>query len=154
MELFITPKKAAASCADGNNGGCSHYCNGHTNVCECPSCWILKDDGVTCTPDPAKMAITCDQTGMALELDLCIYTGDASDAITLAFDQQNCTSERDFDKDKFLIETPLDGCATTTSTEGDDIVFKNTISVLSRHNNYGIDLNSDVNIEAQEICKA
>ena len=75
---------------------------------------------------------------------------DANDAITLAFAQQNCTSERDYDSDMFLIETPLDGCSTTTSTEGDDIVFKNTISVLSRHNDYGIDLNSDVNIEAQE----
>jgi len=93
------------------------------------------------------MAITCDQTGMSLELDRCIYTNEIRDSITLAFANENCTSQTN--GDKFSISTPLDNCLTEAVVEGNEIVFKNTISVKYRYNFNDIVLNSDVNINAQ-----
>jgi len=93
------------------------------------------------------MAITCDQTGMSLEFDRCIYTAEPRDSITLAFENENCTSTT-FD-DQFLISTPLDDCSTTATVEGGEIVFKNTVSVKYRWDYNAIVLNSDVNIDVQ-----
>jgi len=97
------------------------------------------------------MAITCDQTGMSLELDRCIYTNEIRDSITLAFANENCTSQTN--GDKFSISTPLDNCLTEAVVEGNEIVFKNTISVKYRYNFNDIVLNSDVNINAQELVE-
>jgi len=48
-----------------------------------------------------------------------------------------------------LISTPLDDCFTEAVVEGNEIVFKNTISVQYRYNFNSIVLNSDVNIDVQ-----
>ena len=42
------PQVETLSCADGTNGGCSHFCT--DNVCSCPGCWGLGVDMKTCSP--------------------------------------------------------------------------------------------------------
>jgi len=135
-------------CDDGNNGGCSHFCNQDLNICECPDCWMLRDDNAECTPDPANIIISCEQSAMSLSLNRCIYSNDIADDITLSFADQTCESTT-VGSSQFDISTGLDECATSISVEGDEIVFDNTISVKNRVNNHGIVMNSNVNIDVQ-----
>jgi len=135
-------------CDDGNNGGCSHFCNQDLNICECPACWMLRDDNAECTPDPDNIMITCAQSAMSLSLRRCIYTNDIADDITLSFASQTCES-LPVGLDQFDISTGLDECGTRMIVDGDEIVFDNTISVKSRVNNHGIVMNSNVNIDVQ-----
>ena len=37
-----SPKMDMVDCFDGNNGGCSHYCN--SGMCECPACWEMQEN--------------------------------------------------------------------------------------------------------------
>jgi len=152
LPLFLASSvKSEINCSDGNNGGCSHFCNAAEKVCECPPCWTLRDDDdATCVPDPQKMEITCDQTGMSLTLASCIYTSQPGDIIYLTFNNEtdaSCASKRYHDY--HTISTPLDDCMTEMVVEEDEIVFKNTIRVKSRYNYNSIVMNSDVNIDAQ-----
>lgn len=146
--VWLDPNVENIDCADGNNGGCSHFCNQADHVCECPSCWTLLEDEATCTPNPEKISISCDQSAMSLSLDKCIYSTDESDEIVLSFDDNRCESAES--EDQFVISTALDQCDTLTTVEDDEIVFKNVISVKKRTNKYGIILNTDVDIDVQE----
>ena len=51
------------------------------------------------------------------------------------------------------ISTGLNECATNTTVEEDEIVFKNRISIKKRSNKYGIVLNTDVDINVQEMTE-
>ncbi|CBY10406.1 unnamed protein product [Oikopleura dioica] len=136
-------------CDDGNNGGCSHFCNQDLNICECPGCWMLRDDNAyECTPDPANIFISCEQSAMSLILNRCIYSNDVTDEITLSFKDNTCES-LPVGSDQFDISTGLDECSTSINVDGDEIVFDNTIMVKSRVNNHGIVMNSNVNIDVQ-----
>ena len=86
---------------------------------------------------------------MSLSLDRCIYTSDQSDEIVLSFSDSKCSSTRL--SENFLISTHLDECATITAVEEDEIVFKNTIRIKERANRYGIVLNTDVDINVQDM---
>ncbi|CAG5085896.1 Oidioi.mRNA.OKI2018_I69.PAR.g11041.t1.cds [Oikopleura dioica] len=146
--LNPTEPPPTLDCDDGNNGGCSHFCNQDLNVCECPSCWVLRDDQAECTPNPEKIHISCEQSAMSLELDRCIYSSDVSDDIVLSFNDNACESNA-FGTDAFAISTGLDECGTALSVDGDEIIFDNTIGVKSRTNNHGIVMNTNVNIDVQ-----
>ena len=51
-----------------NNGGCSHSCNSDADVCECPSCWGLGEDGFNCQPVAGTVATTCGSSTMKMTI--------------------------------------------------------------------------------------
>ena len=58
------------NCADGLNGGCSHFCT--NNKCSCPSCWTMGPDMKTCGPEPSKVAINCESSDIHITIDQCV----------------------------------------------------------------------------------
>ena len=61
------------NCADGLNGGCSHFCT--NNKCSCPSCWTMGPDMKTCGPEPNKVAINCESSDIHITIDQCVLQG-------------------------------------------------------------------------------
>ena len=57
---------ATIDCNDGNNGGCSHYCNRETNKCECPECWETGRDQKTCRPDRNNSYLQCGPSDISI----------------------------------------------------------------------------------------
>ena len=60
------------SCFDGNNAGCSHICNPEENICECPECSILDEDGKTCVADPSMLEVSCSFNGITARVSQCL----------------------------------------------------------------------------------
>lgn len=63
-----------SDCFDGNNGGCSHFCNSENgeHFCECPRCW--ESDGYqTCKPEAGRIRTACGAEFMAVDVDKCLF---------------------------------------------------------------------------------
>jgi hypothetical protein len=63
-----------SDCFDGNNGGCSHFCNSENgeHFCECPRCW--ESDGYqTCKPEAGRVRTACGAEFMAVDVDKCLF---------------------------------------------------------------------------------
>ena len=99
---------SALSCADGTNGGCSHFCT--DNECSCPSCWTLDaTDMRTCAPDAGTVGITCSSDSMEVTIDKCVLAG--NDVAKATLDDGVCGATDD--GDNWLVSTALDGCGTS-----------------------------------------
>ncbi|CAG5080182.1 Oidioi.mRNA.OKI2018_I69.PAR.g9498.t1.cds [Oikopleura dioica] len=106
-----------ADCNDGFNGGCSHYCN--NNMCSCPDCWSMKEDGKTCLPQSDLAEITCSPTGMSLSLHQCVLPGVSAPTLL----DTDCTAT--LADDTFTLDTTLDGCDTAFILDDDVVTFTN-----------------------------
>ena len=63
-----------SKCLKCSDFPCSHVCNRYTadyNVCECPPCWELGRDMMTCVPKTENYSLTC-SSGMKVTLDSCV----------------------------------------------------------------------------------
>jgi len=118
-----TNEPATTDCNDGNNGGCSHFCN--ANECACPACWSMKTDGKTCLPQNDLTEITCSASGMRLELHQCVLPGVSEPTLL----DSDC--EADLVGDTFVFETTLDGCDTAFVVDNDVVTFSNYLLAAS-----------------------
>jgi len=68
-------------CNDGNNGGCSHVCEGEgsNGVCACPNeCWELDEDQQSCTIPFHKVQLSCESDRMVAHLAACVVRGNSN----------------------------------------------------------------------------
>ena len=79
MKIFIAALAATAIANELNcsndNGGCSHTCNKEKAVCECPKCWELSDDGLTCVPASGMVSTICRANTMTMNINTCVLDG-------------------------------------------------------------------------------
>ena len=83
---------------------------------------------------------------MTVEIDECVYT-DGEETITLGFSDNTCTTN--VSENTFSMFTSLDGCGTTPTVSGDEIVFSNTVVVTERVHPMGLVLKTDVEFNVQ-----
>ena len=150
-----TEASSSINCSE-NNGGCSHYCNASRQQCECPSCWALGDDGITCDIDQSKIQVVCSDTGFDIEVEECIFIGDSDDVVTIGLIDHGdnmdlmCSSTNATDG-VHSIETGLDSCGTEASYDDNGkLSFKNTLEVTSRKFSNGLIFNNEVTIPGTE----
>lgn len=112
----------AVDCNDGNNGGCSHSCK--SGVCECPTCWALTDDDMTCQPEAGRASISCSSAGMSISVEPCVV--DPASSITLV--DNSCSAVTD-DDGNYKLATALDECGTeyVVNADQDNVVFSNKL---------------------------
>lgn len=125
MKLFAisaTVALASIDCNDGNNGGCSHSCK--SGACECPSCWELTSDNLTCQPEAGKASISCNSAGMSISVDPCVV--DPASSITLV--DSSCSYVTG-DDGNYELATALDECGTeyTVNADDDSVIFSNKL---------------------------
>ena len=119
----------AADCMDGNNGGCSHYCNmnGGAVECTCPPCWSLDADN-NCAPAQEFMQVSCSASEMFVELHSCIY----QDEVDLVWGGENSCDIANLNVDLYEdaqvyeISTALDDCSVNATATDGVIVFSNS----------------------------
>ena len=135
-----------------DNGGCSHYCNFVSQQCECPSCWVLSDDGMTCDIDSTKIQVSCSDTGFYIEVDECIFIGDSADTVTIGLlghgdgTDEWCQSSN-YTDGVHSIASGLDSCGTEVSYESDGrLSFANTLEVTAREFSNGLIFDTEVSI--------
>lgn len=135
------------NCYDEANSGCSHFCNQADMRCECPACWTLQDDLITCQPDVDKITTTCSAEGITVAVDQCVYNGDmVDDVVTVGYeDSADCIGT--WDDTMLTISSALDTCGASAELSDDKIVFTNQLQVLDRVNSGGIVLMANVNID-------
>ena len=134
-------------CYDGNNGGCSHYCNHVGNTCDCPPCWTLQDDKTSCLPASDKISVTCAQDGMTIDVDKCVYN-DGADVVTIGFSEDPTCQSIEYNG-TLSITTALDECGVQHSTGDGIISFSNTLTVLDRINPNGLMLTNDIDYNVE-----
>ena len=121
-----------------NNGGCSHYCNSQEDRCECPQCWELEDDQLTCQPSDSKLELVCSSDSIEVNVDQCIFQASLGDELTIGFDNDvdgfggvsdDCTTQSVSDEGIHTLSTKLDGCGTVIDESVDTLLsFVNTIT--------------------------
>ncbi|CAG5077822.1 Oidioi.mRNA.OKI2018_I69.PAR.g8820.t1.cds [Oikopleura dioica] len=119
----------AADCYDGNNGGCSHFCD--SGVCSCPACWTLDSDSMTCIIETGRASVTCSTTGSEVRVDKCVFPGVADTGLSLA--DPTCTAIEDpLDNTKWLLQSgSVDGCGATMAYSAPDFTFSNTLAAAA-----------------------
>lgn len=148
------PTVSTLDCADGNNGGCSHFCT--DNVCSCQTCWTLGKDMKTCAPNDGLVTIECTNEAMNLEIAKCVLEGNDVSQSTLA---DGVCAPTD-GGDKWVVNTDLDQCGTTFNLDSDTQVidFSNALSlpptvvnglVMSR--SFGLDFTCEYATEIDDI---
>jgi len=132
------------NCADGMNGGCSHFCT--NNQCSCPSCWLLGPDLQTCGPEPNKVAINCESSDMNVTIDQCVLQGQDVSMATL--DDGKCTAK--LEGNNWVINTDLDGCGTEFNLDNDSeiIDFKNALT-MAPEIKHGLVMTRQVSLDFQ-----
>ena len=139
-----------------DNGGCSHYCNAMSQQCECPTCWVLGDDGVTCGIDQSKIELTCSDTGFDIQVDECIFIGDTDDTVVLGLMNHGNSTDGacqtfDYDNGVHSISGGLDNCGTEASYDDDGTLsFSNILEVVERAVSNGIMFNSEATIPGMD----
>ena len=113
------------SCADGTNGGCSHFCT--DNECSCPPCWSLGVDMKTCSPDDGTVTIQCDASAMSVTVAKCVLDGNDVAGATLVDGVCAATESGD----DWVISTDLDGCGTTFNLDAESQIVD--FSVCSKY---------------------
>lgn len=71
---------------------------------------MLGEDEATCSPDLAKISISCSPTELLIEIDECVYVG-AEENVTLSFHDEMCSS------------TNQNGSLTLTTSLGKSLKF-------------------------------
>ena len=138
------------NCYDGNNGGCSHYCNHRANRCECPTCWELQADLQTCLPKPEKIAVTCAHNGMTVDVEQCVYTDGLTDTVTIGFSNTFNPGCWGMEYNGTLsVTSPLDQCGFSSEAGDGVIVFSNTLAVINRSRSLGLIMSNEVEISVQ-----
>lgn len=126
--IFITAllSVASATCYDGKNGGCSHYCSG--SVCSCPPCWTLTENGKTCRFEAGKALVTCTATGAEVIIDKCAVPGVDPSKIHLRSTESSCAAIEE-DADSWKIFTGFFDCGTKLSFSEDKFALQNTLMI-------------------------
>ena len=120
----------SVSCFDGNNGGCSHFCEAGT--CSCPTCWTLGDDSKTCAIESGKASVTCTQNGAKVVVDKCVFENSGQEEIHLK--DENCAAVEK-DENNWMLMTGFSECGSEISLSGDKLTFENALMV--GHKNVG-----------------
>ena len=127
-----------------NNGGCSHFCNHFEQRCECPTCWELGLDGVTCGVQSDLVKLTCSAHGFDVEVDQCVFDGGAGDVIELAMGGDDGCIGSDVNG-THLVHAGLDSCGSVAGYGLDgELIFRNQIEVISRESAFGIRTSTNV----------
>ena len=140
-----------------DNGGCSHYCNAMSQQCECPTCWVLGDDGVTCGIDQTKIELKCSDTGFDIQVDECIFIGDTDDNVVLGLMNHGNSTDGacqtvGYDNGVHSISGGLDNCGTVASYDDDGTLsFSNILEVVERAVSNGIMFNSEATIPGTDL---
>merc|ERR1712176_88277 len=115
---------ANASCYDGNNYGCSHYCS--ASVCSCPPCWTLGDDGKQCQFESGKAQVTCSATGAEITLSKCALPG--VDPNTITMNDAACVAVEE-NADTWKISAGFSNCGTEISMSNGKLLLGNTLKI-------------------------
>ena len=118
-----------------DNGGCSHYCNNFEKRCECPTCWELGADGLTCNAEPERIELTCSADGFNVAVDQCVFTGDTIDSVEVALSGisgTQCGNSYEFDPiastTKLNLSGGLDSCGTQVEYGSNgELVFRKVL---------------------------
>ena len=107
-EPDVTIEKEEINCLV-DNGGCSHYCNNFEKRCECPTCWELGADGLTCNAESDKIELTCSADGFNVAVDQCVFTGRLAMHYPYDFNLEAAGSADSYDVLKNGVKVALNG---------------------------------------------
>ncbi|CAG5109735.1 Oidioi.mRNA.OKI2018_I69.chr2.g4234.t1.cds [Oikopleura dioica] len=113
ISFVILASAVHATCFDGNNGGCSHFCS--EGVCSCPDCWTLDSDGKTCLIAPDKGNITCGASGPTIFLDKCVVP--EVDQASIHLNHDNCSAVEDGTTHWKITPSSFYDCGTVVDTQ-------------------------------------
>jgi len=133
LSLSVLLATVAADCYDGNNGGCSHFCD--SGVCSCPSCWTLDSDNSTCIIETGRASVTCSTYGSSITVDKCVFPGVADTGLTL--NDADCYAiDNPGNSTQWLIESySPDGCGAVLNYTDPEFIFENTLHAVQGEEN-------------------
>ena len=109
-----------------NNGGCTHDCGmvtDSTYACECPSCWSMSDDGLTCYPSSDSISTLCGPNEMVIRMNKCVLEN-SHDWTTAKMSDGDCAfAEDENDTDYVIIRNGLDECGMELSYENNTLSY-------------------------------
>ena len=148
VKLFIAATGIAVASAQincsVNNGGCSHTCNSDANTCECPPCWELAADGLSCGPAAGEVSTTCSSNTMKMVINTCVLDAHDYTGAYVGDDNENsaCKPILSEDGSAYELEHGLDECGMALEfvQEDDKNYLRYSVSQKSsgdtRHPNY------------------
>lgn len=139
-----------------NNGGCSHDCNQltpETYACNCPTCWTMGEDKVTCYPAPEKISTVCGPKEMVITMDKCVLDESTHDWTQAGMNgDSECVfveDETDRSGSTVILRNGLDECGMSLSFTEDALTYSNTLHVKSKRNGF---IFTQANIEWSFKC--
>ena len=109
-----------------NNGGCTHDCGmvtDSTYACECPPCWSMSDDGLTCYPSSDSISTLCGPNEMVIRMNKCVLEN-SHDWTTAKMSDGDCAfAEDENDTDYVILRNGLDECGMELSYENNTLSY-------------------------------
>ena len=110
-----------------NNGGCTHDCNmvsDSTFTCECPACWSMGEDGLTCYPSSDSISTFCGPNEMVIRMNKCVLENSHDWTTAQMIDGPECTfAEDENDSDYVILRNGLDECGMSLSYENNTLTY-------------------------------
>ena len=109
-----------------NNGGCTHDCNMDTDstyTCECPSCWSMSDDGLTCYPSSDSITTMCGPNEMVIRMNKCVLENSHDWTTAKMMDGDCAFAEDENDSDYVILRNGLDECGMELSYENNTLSY-------------------------------
>jgi len=115
-----------------NNGGCSHTCNrsGDAHYCQCPNCWEMGADQLTCRPMSQYLQTSCLPNAMEITMHKCVLEG-SHDFESASMADGDCAFVKNDDRLTVTMTNPLGDCGMQldydSSTE--EIIYSNKMTI-------------------------
>ena len=124
-ETTQSPMVHSGSCFI-NNGGCTHDCDmvtDSTYTCECPPCWSMSNDGLTCYPSSDSISTLCGPNEMVIRMNKCVLENSHDWTTAKMMDGDCAFAEDENDGDYVILRNGLDECGMELSYENNTLSY-------------------------------
>ena len=93
-------------------------------ACDCPACWSMSDDGLTCVPSSDSITTLCGPNEMVIRMNKCVLENSHDWTTARMIDGPDCTfAEDENDTDYVVLRNGLDQCGMDLSFGNDTLTY-------------------------------